>query len=155
MTPLDFGTDLVRAHTTEKVYGRAEAIVAAEDILRLVRRGDRLEAAVQGSDVRPYRVRVPLTARGVGDPRCTCPYSFGGWCKHVAAVMLSAIEMPHSIEVEPPLDEIIEAQTEAGVKAALLALAEAHPEMADEIEARVQGLEYEPPEWDLGDDYGW
>ena len=130
--------------------------MADEQIVHLVRRGDQLEGAVQGSEPRPYRVRVPLTASGVHAPTCTCPYSFEGWCKHIAAVVLSAIEMPLSIPDRPPLAEVVAAQEARELGRALLALAEVHPELADEIEARVQGLEYEPPEWDLGDgEWGW
>lgn len=154
MTPLLIDDDTVRRHTTEKVYARAAQIVEDEQIVHRVRRGDGLEAAVWGSDVVPYRVRIRLVeGRSVREVACTCPYSFEDWCKHVAAVVLSALEMPRSIPERPPLADVLGRADADALRAALLALAEAHPELTDEVEAPAQGLDYEPPDWEA-DLYG-
>jgi uncharacterized Zn finger protein len=153
--PLLFDAETVRQHTTEKVYARACGIVEAEQIVRLVRRGDVLEGVVWGSDVAPYHVRVRVAEdRAVREVSCTCPYSFEGWCKHAAAVVLSAVEMPRSIDVRPPLADVLAACEAPALRAALLALAEAHPHLADEIEARAEGREPDPPAWADPDEWG-
>lgn len=50
-----------------------------------------LEGEVQGSEVRPYKVRVTLYkgSSGIKDQHCSCP--MGGFCKHSAALALHAI----------------------------------------------------------------
>ncbi len=50
--------------------------------------GDRYWARVQGS--RPYRVTV-YERNGELHAECTCPYNFGGICKHAVATMLKVI----------------------------------------------------------------
>ncbi|MHB8840363.1 MAG: SWIM zinc finger family protein [Candidatus Aquicultor sp.] len=51
--------------------------------------GDRYWARVQGS--RPYRVTIYERNGGL-HAECTCPYNFGGICKHAVATMLKVIK---------------------------------------------------------------
>ena len=54
-----------------------------------VRRGTTLEASVQGSSHKPYHVEVEHNVDGdIQKTRCTCPYDWGGDCKHIVAVLL-------------------------------------------------------------------
>lgn len=70
----------------------------------LVDRGDRLEAAVHGSELEPYRVVVELSSgktRSVRDVRCSCPYDASEWCKHVAAVLVVWTDRPAAARRAP------------------------------------------------------
>src|SRR5205085_8555895 len=64
----------LRQETSPEVFHRGEEYFQRGAVEALVRRGDRLEADVWGSDVRPYRVGVPLTKGGLAMATCTCPY---------------------------------------------------------------------------------
>jgi uncharacterized Zn finger protein len=47
-----------------------------------------LTAEVEGSEFEPYQVSIRLHDGGVADAPCTCPYDWGGHCKHILAVLL-------------------------------------------------------------------
>ena len=149
MEPVLFDDALVRDHTTEKVFPRALDLYEREQVVQRVRRGDVVDAAVWGSDVEPYRVRVEVAdgGRGVGEVSCTCPYGFGGWCKHVGAVVLSLVEMPRSVEARPALAETLAALDADVLRALVVALVRDHPALADEVEARAEGREPDSPPW--------
>ncbi|MEM1116397.1 MAG: SWIM zinc finger family protein [Bacteroidota bacterium] len=152
MDPLRLDRDLVRQHTTEKVYPRAQAIVEDGQIVEVVRRGNRLDAVVWGSDVEPYRVRIVIEAGPLGTDRleavtCTCPYSFAGWCKHAAAVVLMAIDVPGEIPERAALASRLDDLGADELRTVLLELDEAHLHLTDEIEARAEGRDPEPPSW--------
>jgi hypothetical protein len=69
-----------------------------------VRRGNTLTAEVHGT--RLYQVEVDVESDGI-HARCTCPYDWGGYCKHVGAVLLKWIQSPASFatqEATPALD---------------------------------------------------
>jgi uncharacterized Zn finger protein len=139
VTPLPFDEAYVEGRTTPKVYPRGVEYAADGHVLDLVRRGDTLFARVAGTEWEPYHIRIRLDEADEGEPVaeavCTCPYEWGGWCKHVVAALLEALNEPELIEERPPL-----AETLAGLKRDRLAkllqqLAEAHPALVDEIEA--------------------
>ena len=45
-----------------------------------------------GSDFVPYEIIVTLLDDGrIGERACTCPYDWGGYCKHIVAVLLTAL----------------------------------------------------------------
>lgn len=52
--------------------------------------GDRVTAKVQGSQL--YEVRLDLNRDDFG-ARCSCPYDWGGYCKHIVATLLRLGEM--------------------------------------------------------------
>lgn len=62
-------------------------------IRNLQRAGNSLIAEVSGS--RTYSVEIELDAQGL-HAHCTCPYSWGGHCKHIAAVLLKWVESPNA-----------------------------------------------------------
>ena len=105
--------------------------------MRLSRRGDQLQAEVEGGEYQPYRVIVTLRAGGIGETACTCPYEWGGVCKHIVAVLLAAMHEPQRIEERPPLDQTLAALDRDQLQTLLLTLAERHPDLADAVEAQA------------------
>lgn len=61
------------------------------------RAGQTLTAQVRGS--RLYQVEVKVDAGGI-HAVCSCPYSWGGYCKHIGAVLLKWISSTDSFAVE-------------------------------------------------------
>lgn len=64
-----------------------------------VRHGRTLRADVQGS--RLYTVEIDVAPDGI-HAVCSCLYDWGGYCKHVGAVLLKWIEQPGSFVIEMP-----------------------------------------------------
>lgn len=96
------------AHTlrhlaTAQSFERGEDYYASGMVSKLVKKGHEYEAEVDGS--RTYRQYVNMEEGFSGT--CTCPYSFGGICKHLVAVGL-AIEEEEFTEVLIPEEEIAE-----------------------------------------------
>lgn len=156
MKPLSFSEALVRANATEKVFERGLSYVETGAVHWLVRRGDVLAAEVYGSEWTPYQVRVTLGGKGVRAVRCSCPYDWGGWCKHAVAALLVALADPASVEERPPLGETLAALGREPLAALLAALADERPELLAEIEGRIDPAWARPsrPEDEWGPE-GW
>ena len=71
---------------------------------------------------------------------CTCAYSYGGWCKHIVATLLTVLHRPESIEVHTPLLELLGPLDRETLQALLLRLAEHDPSFADRVEAQISLL---------------
>jgi hypothetical protein len=64
-----------------------------------VRAGQVLSAQVRGTYL--YQVEVEVSPGGI-HAQCTCPYSWGGYCKHIGALLIKWMEAPGAFAVEAP-----------------------------------------------------
>ncbi|MGC9502481.1 SWIM zinc finger family protein [Baaleninema sp.] len=71
----------------------------------IVRRGSLLQASVMGQSEPWYETFLDVE-RCEGD--CSCPYDWGGWCKHIVALALTYLNDSEQIENRFSLDELIE-----------------------------------------------
>jgi uncharacterized Zn finger protein len=113
-------------------------------VISLARRGNVLEAAVEGSHYEPYRVRVTFDTGGVTDAVCDCPYDWGGWCKHIVATLLACLHEPDSVEVRPTLGELVADLDREQLQGLLLHVAAGHPYLVDEVEGQVALFQASP-----------
>ena len=75
-----------------------------------VRRGNMLQAECEGSAAVNYRLRVELSEARIADTWCSCPYDYGGICKHLVALLLTWVREPERFAVYDDLSEVLEAQ---------------------------------------------
>src|SRR5438067_13906586 len=101
MTFPNLTESVVRQRSSAESFQRGREYFEEGAVLSLLRRGDTLFAEVEGSEPEPYEVRVDSDAAGVTGASCTCPYSFGGWCKHLVAALLACLHAPEEIEERP------------------------------------------------------
>lgn len=130
------GEAAIEALADPKVVERGREVARSGAVSDLVRRGDQLTAAVAGSEDAPYRVTVRLTDRGVADYRCTCPYEWGGACKHVVAALLAAGK-PGAVAERPTLRRLLDDLPREVLADLLVRRAEADPDLAGWIEVEL------------------
>ena len=101
--------DQIKDRCTKNVFSRGEGYFYNEAIENAIFHDSTLSATCQGSEDTPYRVSVELTPTGIADAACSCPYDWGGDCKHIVALLLTYIhEIDEIRSVEPILTAIAE-----------------------------------------------
>ncbi len=95
----------INALTTPESVSRGRTYFRSGAVGTVVRRGEHLTSDVEGSDIEPYRVTVRLSDSGVADASCSCPYEYGGYCKHIVAVLLKVSERHANIIERPALTD--------------------------------------------------
>ncbi|MFQ5433607.1 MAG: SWIM zinc finger domain-containing protein [Anaerolineae bacterium] len=55
---------------------------------------------IEGSSYEPYQVQITLNDAGIETTFCSCPYDWGGICKHLVATLLVLIHDGEKIEVK-------------------------------------------------------
>jgi len=96
-----------------------------------------LQAEVAGSDFAPYNVRVSFDEAGITHATCSCPYEWGGWCKHIVAALLVCVNEPENVQDLPSLEETISTLDRDQLHDLLLKLAERDPSVAGVIEGEL------------------
>lgn len=109
MTKRPIDCNAIRALATPDSYTRGRQYRRDGAVGEAVRRGDEVSAHVEGNDIDPYRVRIRLNDGGVADAKCSCPYDWGGYCKHIIAVLMTLAEHPDAVVERAPIAELLAA----------------------------------------------
>ncbi len=141
MDPLPTLTEsFIRQHASADSYQRGREYRVQGAVVRLVRRGQQLQAEVEGSQVEPYTVQIAYDAGGIVEASCSCPYDWGGWCKHMVATLLAYVYDPAQIDERPSMETLLAGLDREQLQTLLLRLVEHQPELADVVEEQVQEL---------------
>ncbi len=97
----------VRKLVTPQSYDRGQTYASQGAIMVPIRRGTEIEAMCQGSAHAPYRVRAHLGTNDILSASCTCPYDWGGYCKHIVALLLTYIRAPQDFVERKTVDELL------------------------------------------------
>lgn len=109
-----------------------------EDVVSsLVLSGDILHAEVEGSQYSPYQVQVKFGAREVNEAYCDCLYDWGGWCKHIVAVLLTCIYAPERVEQRESLEAKLADLSQEDLLTLLTKLLKLNPKLADQVEGQI------------------
>jgi uncharacterized Zn finger protein len=127
----------IREQASADSFQRGHEYCQRGAVESLIQRGVTLQADVLGSDVEPYRVRVTFESDRLAQATCTCPYDWGGWCKHIVATLLAAREQPKTVEERKPLADLLTGLSRDQLQALLLRLIQFEPDLVDMIEAQV------------------
>lgn len=140
MSPLSITEALIRQHSTPESFARGQTYDHERAVGALVRRGNVVQAEVAGSEPEAYSVTLVFGERGAVEAQCTCPYDWGGWCKHIVATLLSALHNPAAIEERTPLPDLLAPLDRDTLQSLLLRLVERDPSLVDRVEAQVSLL---------------
>lgn len=132
-----FGEDAICALATVESFTRGREYFRRGAVSGLECRDNRLTAAVEGSEAAPYAVAIELREDGVGTTRCSCPYDWGGVCKHVVAVLLKYLDAPHAVVRRPSFAEILDGLDREALATLLVKRAEEDPALALWLEAEL------------------
>ncbi|HEX8846588.1 MAG TPA: SWIM zinc finger family protein [Pyrinomonadaceae bacterium] len=126
-------SDLANASSFErgKNYYRNGAVFGA------VRQGIELRAQCEGSDYEPYQVSATLTESGIIETSCTCPYDYGGICKHIVALLLTYVHEPQSFRSIPPLTELLADRSREQLIALIGEVIKREPELLSLVELSI------------------
>jgi uncharacterized Zn finger protein len=127
----------VRELASEKSFERGEDYYRDGAVLEPVRQVSELRAQCQGSDYEPYQVSATLTERGIAETSCTCPYDYGGICKHIVALLLTYVREPQAFRSIPPLATLLAGRSQEELIALIGEMIKREPELLSLIELFV------------------
>ena len=128
----------VRELASEKSFDRGEAYYHDGSLLEPVRQERELRAQCQGSDYEPYQVSATLSKSGIAETSCTCPYDYGGICKHIVALLLTYVHEPQSFRPIPPLATLLAGRSREELIALIGEMIKREPELLSLVELSVE-----------------
>jgi uncharacterized Zn finger protein len=129
MQPLQLTPDQIHQRCTEQSFTRGLDYFHDGAIDNPVLHGYTLSATCEGTDIDPYRVTVELMPTGIASTYCSCPYDWGGDCKHIVALLLTYAHEPDTILSLEPLFATLEAKPKSSLLQVISELLKRAPEL--------------------------
>jgi uncharacterized Zn finger protein len=128
---------VIQRHANANSFSRGKAYYDSGAVFDIVQRDNQIQAAIEGSEVQPYRVNLQFDAGGITAAACSCPYAFDGWCKHIVATLLTCIHQPEEITPRPSLVQLLDRLDHLQTQRLVQALVKDHPELMDAIDYHI------------------
>lgn len=135
MTMPKITESMIRAGASPESFRRGEEYYRGSAISNTFIHGMLLSGECAGTYVPYYRVQVELDQAGIADASCTCLYEYGGYCKHIVALLLAYLRHPKSFAVRKAPAELLSDLDHNDLTTILTKLIQEQPDLYDRIEA--------------------
>ncbi len=125
---------MVRALATDQSFERGKRYYLDGAVSETARQGMELRGECAGSHYEPYEISVTLAARGVADTSCTCPYEYGGICKHTVALLLTYVHQPKEFRAIAPVEEMLKHRSKEELLAIISVMLKQDPKLLALVE---------------------
>jgi uncharacterized Zn finger protein len=115
-------------------YERGQRYFRSGAIFDARRQGMALKARCRGSSAAAYRVEVTFDMTGITAAHCSCPVGGGGYCKHVAALLLTWQATPEAFREVEDLDAALAARSKEELIALIKQILRQEPELETLLE---------------------
>lgn len=123
----------IRARCSEESFKRGERYYAGGAITKRLRPNEaNLEAQVSGRY--DYRVSIWVKADGKIGTHCSCPYDYGGDCKHIVATLLAWVNEPESFRPPVDLKAVLKRRSKVELINLLLDIFTIYPNLVDDLD---------------------
>jgi uncharacterized Zn finger protein len=137
----DLDKQQIRERAAAQSWTRGQAYFARGAVRQVVWREGVLTAQVVGSHHELYRVTVRFDAQGaITNAECTCPYDWGGDCKHIVATLLYLLNRPENVEQRPDLTSLLAPLNAEQLTRLVVQLVAVHPDLIDDVEELLATL---------------
>lgn len=134
MTIPGLSKSIIQQHSTSKSFQRGEEYYHYGSVLSLVQRDRMMVAKVEGSEYEPYNISIIFDEGGILEARCSCPYDWGGWCKHIVASLIACLEEPKMIIQKSGLEESLKQLDMEELRDLIRMLMNEEPELLDTVD---------------------
>ena len=128
---------VIRAGANDKSFQRGRELYRSGAISNAAIQGHTLSGECEGNESPFYKVRVELDSGGIRSATCTCPYDFGGYCKHIIALLLAYNHKPKQFAVRREPTEFLSDLTREQMLALLTQLLREQPDLYEWVEAAL------------------
>ncbi|WP_204141614.1 SWIM zinc finger domain-containing protein [Halomicronema sp. CCY15110] len=123
----------VKTLATEQSWQKGRRYFRNGAIAQPTLQGQQISADCLGTH--SYRTQATLGTEGVEASSCTCPYDWGGICKHQVALLLSYVHTPESFQTIQPLPELLSDRSRDDLLAMIEAMVQRHPDLMTIVDA--------------------
>ena len=130
---------VIRDRVGERSFSRGKRYFEQKAIVHPRLEGSTLRARCRGSAPLPYHLWVKMGGEGIIAADCSCPVGDGGYCKHIAALLLTWLHNPESFEEGKPLEKALAEREKADLILLIRQMIARYPDLEEIIELYPAG----------------
>jgi len=124
---------LIRTGASDKSFARGQELFRSGAISHPTIRGNTLTGMCEGTGSPFYRVRAEVDGGGIRSAHCACPFEFGGYCKHLVALLLAYARAPQRFAISRTPAELLADLSREQLLTVLVKLLDEQPDFSDRI----------------------
>lgn len=105
--PKKITENILKSLSSPESFTRGHNLYQSDAVFDTFRQGDILTGKCEGSSAPFYQLRVQFDEGGIQEASCTCPYNWGGYCKHIIALLLTYIHNPDAFIEQKSTEELL------------------------------------------------
>lgn len=137
MTAAKLTEAVIRAGANDKSFQRGRELYRSGAVSNAAIQGRTLSGECEGNESPFYKVRAELDDGGIRSAACTCPYDFGGYCKHIVALLLAYAQKPKQFAARREPAELLAGLTREQLLALVTKLLREQPDLYGWVEAAL------------------
>jgi uncharacterized Zn finger protein len=106
--PKKLTENILKSCSSPESFTRGHDLYQSDAVFDTFRKDDLLTGKCEGSSAPFYQIHVQLDEGGIQEASCTCPYDWGGYCKHIIALILTYIHNPDAFIEQKNINELLE-----------------------------------------------
>jgi uncharacterized Zn finger protein len=128
---------VIRAGANDKSFQRGRELYRGGAVSNAAIQGRTLSGECEGNESPFYKVRAELDDHGIRSASCACPYEFGGYCKHIVALLLAYAQKPKQFTVRRESAELLSGLTREQLLMLVTKLLREQPDLYGWVEAAL------------------
>jgi uncharacterized Zn finger protein len=126
--------DEIEARVGPQSFQRGKQYFRDRAIFEARQQGMTIKARSLGSSGGPYRLHVTFGPDGIASANCSCPVGGGGYCKHIAALLLTWRARPEEFLAVEEVNRALEARSKEELIALIKQMLAQEPELESLLE---------------------
>lgn len=130
----------IEQHVGERNYRLGLKYFDSAAVFHCRQEGDVLKAFCRGQSADHYAISVKIQGGKIKHSECSCPVGGGGQCKHLAAVLLTALHSPEEFLKADPLKKQLEKCDQATLIRLIVQMVEQEPDLESWLELALPAI---------------
>ncbi len=105
--PKKLTVNILKSCSSPESFTRGHDLYQSDAVFDTFQKDDLLTGKCEGSSAPFYQIHVQLDEGGIQEASCTCPYDWGGYCKHIVALILTYLNNPDAFIEQKNINELL------------------------------------------------
>lgn len=129
--------NILKSLSSPESFTRGHDLYQSDAVFDTFRQGDLLTGKCKGSSAPFYQIHVQLDEGGIQEASCTCPYDWGGYCKHIIALMLTYVHSPDAFIEQKNINELLGQLDKDGLVYLITKMVDKNPDLYSWLQTAI------------------